>query len=236
MSNYGENMKILLLDENEKNMTVIGSMLVNEMQGVTVIKYTTAFSFITGIYDEFKGDVDLALIYIKDNNDEKIKMAQDVQEYFPHIKVIFYSEKTISAEVIFKAIPSFFFGIPIENKKVMCGIKRVEKDISYYNNSSLKIVSKGQIIKLRFETINYMESAGRKIAIYSTSGNYETFSTMDDMMKQLPDYFFKCHRSYIVNLYKVTSLNKNDLSVMEKYLIPLSRNLKDVIKLRLKEI
>lgn len=229
-------MKVLLLDENKLNMDKIDKMMRENAKDITIFKYITAFSFITGIYDELKGDVDLALIHIKNNEDERIRMARDVQEYFPHIKVIFYSENKIYAENIFKATPSFFFKIPWERELVNKAFEKVKKDISYDENNSIKIVSKGQVIKLRFETINYMESSGRKIYIYSTNGDYETYSTMNEMMEHLPDYFYKCHRSYIVNLYKVTSITKLGLSILDNNLVPFSRDLKDDLKLRLQEI
>lgn len=229
-------MKVLLLDENKLNMDKLDKLICENVKDITIFKYITSFSFVTGIYDDLKGDVDLVLIHIKNNEDERIRMARDVQEYFPHIKVIFYSENIIYAENIFKATPSFFFKIPLEKDLVNKAFERVKKDISYDENNSIKIVSKGQVIKLRFETINYMESAGRKIYIYSTSGNYETYSTMNEMMGQLPDYFYKCHRSFIVNLYKVTSITKLGLSILENNLVPFSRDLKDDLKLRLQEI
>lgn len=229
-------MKVLLLDENKLNMDKLDKLMSENGKDITIFKYITSFSFITGIYDDLKGDVDLALIHIKNNDDERIRMARDVQEYFPHIKVIFYSENIIYAENIFKATPSFFFKIPWERELVNRAVERVKKDISYDENNSIKIVSKGQVIKLRFETINYMESAGRKIYIYSSSGSYETYSTMNEMMEQLPKYFYKCHRSFIVNLYKVTSITKLGLSILENNIVPFSRDLKDDLKLRLQEI
>lgn len=142
----------------------------------------------------------------------------------------------ICAESIFIARPSFFFKIPLDSNLVCTALENLKKDIAYDNTGSLKLVSKGLIIKLRYETINYMESAGRKICIYSTNGNYETSSTMDEMMQQLPEYFFKCHRSYIVNLHKVTSVTKLGLGVLENYLVPFSRDLKEELKVRLKQI
>jgi len=229
-------MKILLLDENKHNMDELQELMDKTLRNTTIFKYITSFSFVTGIYDELKGDADLALIHINGDDDEKITMARDIQEYFPHIKIMFYSEKSISAESIFVAVPSFFFKIPMNSRVVNKALERVDKDIVYDNNSSLKIVSKGQVIKLRYETINYMESAGRKICIYSTSGDFETSSTMDEMMKQLPDYFYKCHRSYIVNLYKVISVTKLGVNIMDSYLIPISRDLKEDIKLKLQQV
>ena len=229
-------MRVLLLDENNNNMNIIENLIIESFKDVTVFRYITAFSFVTGIYDELKGDADLLIIHISTDDDEKIKLAKDIQDYFPHIKLMFYSENVISAECIFQARPSFFFKMPIRGNIVCNALESVRKEVSYDNAGSLELVSKGRLIKLRYEAINYMESAGRKICIYSTNGNYETSSTMDDMMNRLPDYFYKCHRSYIVNLNKITSVSKLGIGILEKYYIPFSRELKEDLKMRLKNI
>lgn len=229
-------MKILLLDHNRLNMEKLTAMLKNNIAGISVFGYNTPFAFVTGIYDEMKGAADLALIHIRDDMDENLKMARDVQNYFPHLKLVFYSENTISAESIFVAVPSFFFKIPANRDIIVRACKRIMGEIMLDNNNSLKIISKGQIIKLRYETINYMESAGRKICIYSSEGYYETASGMDEMMSELPEYFYKCHRSYIINIKKVTAYGQAGVSILDKDIIPVSRNLKSELKARIGNI
>lgn len=226
-------MKVLVLDDNKSYIKKLELLFTSLHKDISIFKYSTPFSFITGVYDEFKGDVDLVLMYISDDADERLKLAKDVQEYFPHIKVIFYSDKLIRAESIFVAKPSFFFRKQSDSMMLIRALERVEEDIGYYEENSLKIVSRGQVIKLKFETINYMESIARKICVYSTSGNYETVSTMREMMEQLPGYFFRCHRSYIVNLHKVTSITKSGLGLLEHQLLPVSREIKEELKERL---
>ncbi len=223
-------MKILLLDDNDANIEIISCWLKSNYSENIIFKYKTAFSFVTSICDELKGEADLSVIHIADNNDKNIQMARDIQDYFPHMKVIFYSEKAICAEAVFQAVPSFFFKIPMDTVKVNEAFERIGKEIHNEKSQSLNIVSKGRMIRLRFEAIHYMESIGRKVCIYSSIGSYETNATMAEIMSKLPAYFYQCHRSYIVNLKKITSYNATEVCILDKDIIPVSRNVKTELR------
>lgn len=229
-------MKVLILDADELNMSLVSAMIEQIIDEVLIFKYTSPFAFVTGICDELKGDADIAFIHILNNTDKNISMARNVQDYFPHLKLVFYSENTISAESVFWAVPSFFFKLPVQNNRIVHALNRIKEEIIYNTNNSLKIISKGKLIKLKHESINYMESEGRKICVYSTIGNYETSNTMENMLHQLPAYFYRCHRSYIVNIKKITSISCTQLCILRKDIIPVSRNLKTELIEILKKI
>lgn len=226
-------MKILVLDENMTNIENISCWLKSTYPESIIVSYKTAFSFVTGICDELKGEADLSIIHISGNNDKNIRMAKDIQSYFPHMKVIFYSEKAICAEAVFDAVPSFFFKIPLDDNRLKNAFIRIVREIHNEKSQSLHITYKGKIIRLRFETINYIESIGRKLCIYTSIGGFETNATMVEIMTKLPAYFYQCHRSYIINLKKVTSYSASEVCILDKDLIPVSRNMKAELKNRI---
>lgn len=228
-------MNVLMLDADKQNMDTLCSIFEAILEDSSVLKFTTPFAFVTGIYDELKGNADIAFIHIQSNKDENIIMARDIQDYFPHIKVVFYSENVISAESIFYAVPSYYFSLPAREREVTSAFLRIREEIARDSDISLHIISKGQLIKLKYNSIRYMESEGRKICIYSTAGNYETFSTMEEMMSRLPDNFYKCHRSYIVNLKKIISLSQIGVCIQGKITIPVSRNARQELTAILKK-
>jgi DNA-binding LytR/AlgR family response regulator len=47
--------------------------------------------------------------------------------------------------------------------------------------------------------------------------------TLKDLLSKLPDYFQQVHRSYIVNLNKIDSINNNVVELGEDY-IPISQS------------
>lgn len=186
--------------------------------------YQNPFAFVTAIYDEMKGDVDLIFVHLSEEKDENIMIAHDIQEFFPHIRVIFYSETCSCAENIFLAIPTYFLKAPIGEKALTLAIQRVISNIQEERNQMLHLVCKGQHQKVKFNSIKYIESAGRKLNIYTQEGLYEINMTMAEIMERLPKQFVVCHRSYVINLDKVMMVQGDVIQLSTREMIPLSRS------------
>lgn len=53
----------------------------------------------------------------------------------------------------------------------------------------------------------YIQKEGMKTIFYTDTREYETYSSFKVIMLQLPDTFIQCHKSYIVNTKKITSVD-----------------------------
>ncbi|MCL2047370.1 MAG: response regulator transcription factor [Defluviitaleaceae bacterium] len=64
-------------------------------------------------------------------------------------------------------------------------------------------------IQIQIEEIFYIETVinRNKICIYAKSGSYELRTSLKNLIERLPDYFLRCHNSYIVNTRKITSIS-----------------------------
>ena len=120
------------------------------------------------------------------------------------------------------------------------------KDIDFLNsfNTSkektsrfLSVYSGDSIIPLKIADIVYAEAKGRYTWITSNGKEYKTGLNFKQMEEQLllPD-FFQCHRSYIININKIESIelgvNNNYLLRLEgvSAVIPVSRNRKEELQ------
>lgn len=224
-------MKAVICDRDIEYSDKIKNELVQNFTDFSVVCVSNTFALVTYIYDQIKGDIDLIFIRVNDADDEAISVMKDVQEYFPHISVIFISEKTDCAQQIFELRPSYFLLKPIRRDKLYNSVNRVLGEYADRKNRMLSLSYKGQVIKLSFDSINYMESSGRKIIIYSQGDYREVNMTMADVMKQLPQNFVQCHRSYIVNVDKIVQIIGEEIELSNGNIIPLSRShIKEVKK------
>jgi DNA-binding LytR/AlgR family response regulator len=83
--------------------------------------------------------------------------------------------------------------------------------------------------KVYFTDILYMESMQNYCVLYTASRKLIAYITLTGMEEKLPvTRFMKVHKSYIVNLEKVTALDGNDLFI-DKTQIPISRTLKELV-------
>jgi len=91
------------------------------------------------------------------------------------------------------------------------------------------IKSDGKLVKLCFTDIVLVEAVQNYVNIYTTTKKYITYLTFKSVEEYLPaDDFIKTHKSYIVPLQKIESIEGNEIKIGE-HRVPISRNLKDEV-------
>ena len=85
--------------------------------------------------------------------------------------------------------------------------------------------------KIEVDDIDYIEATGDYVKLVTPQKNYIILSTMKGMMNRLPqNQFLRVHKSYIVNLKKVSHYTNKIVMIANKE-IPLSRNHKKEFQL-----
>ena len=83
--------------------------------------------------------------------------------------------------------------------------------------------------KVHFNDVLYIESMQNYCILHTPSRKLIAYITLTGLEEKLPDTkFMKVHKSYIINLEKITALDGNDLFI-GKAQIPVSRNLKEAV-------
>ncbi len=82
------------------------------------------------------------------------------------------------------------------------------------------------------QQIYYVEAREKKIYIRTKQEEYGFYETIENMEKRLPGFFCRCHRSYIINMRKVTAVKAslNLIEMQDEIQVPLSRSYKKAIK------
>lgn len=108
-------------------------------------------------------------------------------------------------------------------------------DISNVKQECLFIKKKQKISKVDFGDIFYIKSDGRYCRVHTEQEMYLIRKSMKDLMLRLPkEEFLQCHRSYLVNLSKIKSVDlDNDYVIMQEMKVPLARREKDNLLARL---
>ena len=221
-------MRTAILDSDEQNIKYLSDLIRRKYTHWTVNAYATTFALATAVYDEFRGDVELLIVHVEE--DSSIELAKDLQEYFPHIRIIFYSETTACAEKIFRAVPTYFLSIPFHEEVVTAAFERVRMGCEEDIGRTLTIQSRGQKQKIRFSVVRYMESVGRKMFLYTDEGSFETYMTVGDALGKLPPQFIQCHRSYIINADRIEKYSVDGVLLTGGALVPISRSYQKKIK------
>jgi DNA-binding LytR/AlgR family response regulator len=94
----------------------------------------------------------------------------------------------------------------------------------------LKVNSKFE--KIFYDEVLYFEAMQNYVAIHLLHKKMVSYITISNVESQLPgDLFMRVHKSYIVALGKIQSIDGNTIVINGKQ-IPVSRNFKETLKLR----
>ena len=102
--------------------------------------------------------------------------------------------------------------------------------------SKLIVKFRHQIHIVPIDSIDYVESAKRKVLIYTDHEIFQMYSTMKDMAKRLPEHFVRCHNSFFVNIGRVATGGASTLTLQSGVVIPISRRYAKQIRERLQKI
>jgi DNA-binding LytR/AlgR family response regulator len=108
--------------------------------------------------------------------------------------------------------------------KVAAGLSKEDQDDYFY----LQCDNKGKIAKLKYDEILFVEGLKNYIGINTTSGKYITHMTMKEMEENLSAVnFCRVHKSYIINVDKITNMQGNLISLGNKIEITLGNDYKE---------
>jgi len=89
--------------------------------------------------------------------------------------------------------------------------------------------SNGKLEKINFDEILFIEGMENYVAIYTENKKIITHTTIKALLEKLPvGQFIQTHKSYIVAINKVDSIEGNTLHI-KKHQVPLSKNQRDLV-------
>jgi two-component system, LytTR family, response regulator len=142
---------------------------------------------------------------------EAVKLCK---ESMPSLQVIFttgYEEFAVEA---FNMSAVDYLVKPIERTRLFVALDKAKKAIqldrtlvtSSRQFNKLSIKSNNSFLYLHTEDILYIEKEGRKTILHTKNERHETTESLADLEKMLPDYFYKTHRSFLVNLSRISRI------------------------------
>jgi len=132
-------------------------------------------------------------------------------EAFEH-NIVDYLVKPIALDRFFKAIA--------KSKEMFDNNGSVKETEVSSTQDNVFVKINGALVKIMMKEILWIEALGDYITINTTEKKYTVHSTMKTMENKLaPDKFIRVHRSYIVSVDNINSIDDNTI-VINKQLIP----------------
>lgn len=131
------------------------------------------------------------------------------------LNAVDYLLKPFSFERFLKAV--------MKAKSVIEGKVKMEEVVPGANSDHFFIKADNKLLKIRFDEIIFVEALQNYVAIHTTTKKYITYLTLKTLEEQLPGgYFVKIHKSYIISISKVDSIEGNEIKI-GSHALPISR-------------
>jgi len=220
-------MRIAVVEDEDKAAELLISYIkrYEEEKGFSfeVIRYTNGLSFIS----DYKADIDILFMDIEMPHLDGMTTAQKLRELDEHVCLIFvtnmaqYAIKGYEVDAMdFVVKPVRYFSFSLKLDRAIKQRRRLEK-------AELVLPDKESAKRLVISDILYIEVKNHTLIYYTVSGDSVsvrgTISAEEENLRGRG--FARCSNSYLVNLAKVTAVEKNTL-LLDGKVLPISRTQK----------
>ena len=155
-----------------------------------------------------------------------IEAAQEIRENDKSVKIVFLTTSTEFAVDSYTVKASDYLLKPVDPAKLFNCLDNLIEDIKTVSKC-IAVRGIDAIHRVMLSNIEFVESQGKYIVFHMSKGktidSHNPLYTYENKLV-LDDGFFKCHRSYIVNLHKVNSYSQKEIIMQSGYRIPIARN------------
>ncbi len=149
--------------------------------------------------------------------------VKQAQEIFGGVKIIFSTGMLECTEDIFEAEPTSFLISPVRQEKFLEAVDRAIEQIEEQEATSVTLISKSFIARVRAEDIWYVESERRILTVHTREEDIRVNLKLGDLEGKLPEYFVRVHQSYLVNMKQIRVFSAKGVELADGKLIPVSR-------------
>lgn len=112
---------------------------------------------------------------------------------------------------------------PITTEKLFPALDKALKRILPDHGKTFFAVNGSHASRIPFRDILYCEALDHRITLHTKTGPFQFFGTLDAVQNKLDNRFFRCHRSYLVNLDFVLEIKPGLAVITGGGKVPVSR-------------
>ena len=156
-----------------------------------------------------------------------IEVARELREHDTAVKIVFLTSSTEYAVDSYTVKANNYLLKPIDSIKLYQCLDELHNELLNSNQKSICIRCSNAIHKISLSDIEYVEAQNKHTLF--TLKNKQFLDSIDSLHHHedkltLSNGFFKCHRSYIVNINHIDTYTTKEIRMRSGYRIPISRN------------
>lgn len=223
-------LSIALCDDNETDLQYITSLVnawaMQERIPVSVRTFPSGEAFLFH-YAESK-DYDILLLDVEMGKLNGIDLAKQIRAHNDHVQIVFITGYPDFMAEGYEVSALHYLMKPVRPEKLGEVLSRAAA-LSQEKRPYLLVTSNRETIRIFFDAIYYAESQGHYMLICTRETQYRVRMTVSGLLEQLDGSFYRCARSFVVNLRHICRITKSQIFLENQVSLPLGRGQYDEI-------
>jgi len=169
---------------------------------------------------------------------EYIKLARQLRLQRENIFIVFVVDEQVDVMSCVRPSvrPSGVLFIPLDKARIYKTIREIYVEYMRICDREeqpvFKIKSGGEYFSINTSDISFFEAQAKKIAVKTRGQEISFYSNFETVLEQLPDWFIRCHKGYVVNTKLIAQASFTDMSLKlkDQSVIPISRSYRDEVR------
>ncbi len=215
--------RIVICEDDITQITFLRECILKSLEGIS--SQIELFEFNSGeeLLETNLEGIDIFFLDIKMLQLTGMDVARIIRETNDTSEIIFITSIVDYIQEGYKVRAYRYLLKPIDFKDLNESILSCISDIIKKRENFMLIENKGIINKILINSIMYIEVRKKVLTIHTKNDIYYTKNSMDKIELELEKYnFFRCHKSYLINLEYIQFICKNAV-VINNEDIPVSK-------------
>lgn len=159
-----------------------------------------------------------------------IEISEYIRAHDKNARIIFVTDHSDYVYQVFEILPFRFLRKPIEREQLNKVLKEAIAQIDAEKKVFFFKIGKSQF-QAAYEEILYFEGNLRKVHLVSMAGEWDFYSKISKVYKQLDTgIFLQIHASYIVNMDYIRCITETEVTLTNGAKLPISKKFRDSVR------
>lgn len=223
-------LSIAVCDDDETDLQYITG-LVNAWAAqaripVSVRTFPSAEAFLFHYAED--RDFDILLLDVEMGQLNGIDLARQIRTQDNCVQIVFITGYSDFIAEGYDVSALHYLMKPVKTEKFQEVLSRAA-ELSRQERPFLLVTSDRETIRVFFDDIYYAESQGHYMLIHAREAQHRVRLTVAGLLEQLDQGFYRCGRSFVVNLRHVCRITKSQVFLENQSALPLGRGQYDEI-------
>ncbi len=216
-------LNVAVCDDNDIFLREARNLLRQEQRVEKITLYSDPEDLLHDI-STGKESFDMVLMDIEFEEENGIRSAGEIIRLIPEVSILYmtaYNERYSQQILLGDAQPLGYMVKPLSQELLSKYIDKIYRKRGARKYLTLSI--RGKEYSILTDRIRYMESQNHTVKIYLDGEELLVYDKLESILAKLPDVFVQCHKSYVVNMKRISRLDPEKVYLQGGTAIPVSR-------------